>query len=99
MRRLYSRKRALTAELLKPVADKARLTGLESGLSVLIELNEQIGAEEVSTELAKDRILIPPLSRYCRGTHAQPNALVCGYAEPELKDLRTGINTVIRRLS
>jgi len=90
-RRHYAAKRKSVAEQLAP---QAKLTGLDSGLSGLIELPSEIPAKEVSFGLREKGILIPEVGRYVAGQTKARNALVCGYAEPSLKKLEKGLRAI-----
>ncbi|MEO0464618.1 MAG: PLP-dependent aminotransferase family protein [Pseudomonadota bacterium] len=90
-RRLYAAKRNCVADLLHP---QAKLTGLESGLSGLIELPATVSAAEISARLEGQEILIPDVKKYVVGEAKQRNALVCGYAEPTLKQIDQGLRAV-----
>ncbi|MEM7701536.1 MAG: PLP-dependent aminotransferase family protein [Pseudomonadota bacterium] len=90
-RRHYAAKRKSVAERLAP---QAKLTGLDSGLSGLIELPSSIPANEVSMRLRDKGVLIPEVGRYVAGQMNARNALVCGYAEPSLKRLEMGLQTI-----
>lgn len=95
MRRIYAGKRKRVAQLLD---GRARLTGLDSGLSALIELPDEVDAAQVSAHLKSDGVLMPALHRYEANGRASRNALVCGYAEPSADKIELGIHCVLSRL-
>jgi len=91
-RRLYKKKRRVVAELL---GDHARLSGIDSGLSALLEIQEPFKAAEVSKDLERLGILIPCVSRYDINLAQSRNALILGYAQPSIEQISKGINALI----
>ncbi len=90
-RRHYAAKRKSVADQLAP---RAKLAGLDSGLSGLIELPSAIPAKEISSRLREEGILIPDVGRYVAEEGQARNALVCGYAEPSLTKLEKGMRAI-----
>lgn len=96
MRRIYAKKRQLVSEHLEGAA---QLTGLQSGLSALIELDPKHSAQAISERLSHEGIIIPPLDRYDVRKQTAVNALVCGYAEPSLKQLSFAMQRLVHAVS
>ena len=94
MRRLYATKRKRVTEGLESC--RARATGLESGLSALIEIDPSTSAGMVSSSLLAQGIAVPALSRYDFTGDDQRNALVLGYAEPPQAKLERAVEAIAR---
>lgn len=92
MRRLYATKRKIVTEGLNQ--DATRVTGLESGLSALIEIERNIDARKLSEQLLTKGIAIPPLARYDFVGNLGRNALVLGYAEAPASKLSMAVETL-----
>ncbi len=94
MRRIYGAKRQAVQSALSNTCIDASVSGIESGLHALIELDSQTSAERLSKLAAADGILLPPLSHYSRRQSMVSNSLVFGYAAATLSDIETGISHV-----
>lgn len=95
MRRLYSKKRRAVSEML---GDHGKLSGIDSGLSALLEIQGPVDANEISKQLEALNILVPSVTRYDVNNRQSRNALVFGYAEPSIKQIEKGVKTLIRLL-
>ncbi len=96
MRRIYSAKRKKVAEVLASISTSARISGLDSGLSALIDIDNRFNARSVSQVAATQNILVPCLSRYVADNSRPRNALVLGYAEPSLSQIAKGVDFIAR---
>lgn len=96
MRRVYAAKRKAVVEGL---GNHARLVGIESGLSALVELPPANDAQEVSRALEKQGILVPSLARYAFDNKPISNALVFGYAQPSLEELAKATRAIVDHLA
>lgn len=97
MRRVYAAKRRKVAEIVAAGPLDARLSGLDSGLSALVQVDEEVSADALSRRAAERGILVPALSRYSftKTSTIRRNALVVGYAEPRLEALEEGLRETL----
>jgi len=92
MRRVYRQKRRAVQTALSNQRTGTRLTGTESGLNALIEVDKSTSAESLSHQASANGILVPTLSRYSPKQNARFNSLVLGYAAPSLLEIKAGID-------
>ncbi len=94
MRRIYARKRKQVESALD---NYAQVTGIDSGLSALIDLNDD-SARTVSKRLARKGVIIPSLDQYQADGRSQRSALICGYAQPSEESIRESMQCLIQEL-
>ena len=98
MKRTYAAKRKRLADCLQSNLPFAHLSGLESGLHAVMNFGPRGSAERVSNNAKADGILVPPLSRYRYGASHVGNALVLGYAAPEIGEIERGVELIARSI-
>ncbi|MEM6273771.1 MAG: PLP-dependent aminotransferase family protein [Myxococcota bacterium] len=91
MRRRYAKRRAAVSDFIKHVDAPASLRGLDSGLSVCIELRQGLSARSISEAAARRGVCLPTLDAYRVGATGDDTGLVCGYAEPRVEDIARGL--------
>ena len=91
MRRTYAKKRNCLKQAIIDYNFPGELTGIESGLNGLIELNPDVSAEELTKKALEHGIFVTPLSRYTQSNEHNSNALVLGYSALSLEDIKSGI--------
>jgi len=95
MRRVYAQKRRLVASTLRNCDVQSRLSGLDSGLSAIVDVDPNISAEKLAMNALKRGILVTPISRYMMDQSKPRNALVVGYAAPTLQDIEFGLRNTL----
>ena len=98
MRRIYRKKRQRVVDCLQRANRPAKVTGLESGLNVLIEFDGDISAENLQEFAASEGILFQGLSRYFSSGATVSNSIVMGYAAPSLDEIEHGLDVLFRLL-
>ncbi|MEM9530476.1 MAG: PLP-dependent aminotransferase family protein [Pseudomonadota bacterium] len=83
MRRIYGAKRHHLAKVLTDLDVGARLSGLDSGLNAVVELESNTDAEALTQGALKHGIAVHALSRYGSPAALRRNALIVGYAAPD----------------
>lgn len=91
MSRIYASKRRKASDTLKELGAPAKLTGLDSGLSVLMTLTGSMSASKISKSAALNGVLAPPISRYDVSKRPADDALALGYAAVSEEQISTGI--------
>jgi len=99
MRRVYSKKRAAVQERISKEIRTAHVTGINSGLSFTLELDESVDAHQVHRQLTTRGVLLPTISRYCANQKHKVNGLVFGFAEPSIDQLDQGLDQLIAVLN
>ncbi|MCR9193826.1 MAG: PLP-dependent aminotransferase family protein [Hyphomonas sp.] len=94
MSRIYASKRRKVADTLKDMNSPATLTGLDSGLSVLMTLPSSMSASNLSETAAKNDVLVPPVSRYDISVTPANDALALGYASASEEQISIGIRRI-----
>ncbi|QCQ91814.1 MocR-like pyridoxine biosynthesis transcription factor PdxR [Rhodococcus sp. SGAir0479] len=83
--RTYAARRHAFVAALRRYLPDVRLTGVDAGLHVALQLPEGTDDVAVAAEIARRGVRVPPLARY-RATEPGPRGLLCGYARlPESK--------------
>lgn len=95
MRRVYSAKRQHVTETIGARRPRWSVSGIESGLSVLMHLCNEVTANTLSDQARRQGILLMPVDRYAVTKAARRNAIVLGYAEPTLAKIVKGLETVL----
>lgn len=95
-KRLYANKRQAVVEAIAQQHWAATVTGLASGLHVVVELGNNISAIRLAAAAAAEGIQVEPLSRYDIDKPLLDNAMVLGYAQPSLNQIREGIKTLAK---
>lgn len=95
MRRDYASKRNAVVEAIKRYLPSGNLIGTQSGLHGVLEIPDAgKSSQEISSLAERESILIPSLDRYCFGSNSNNNALVIGYADCSIDEIRTGIESL-----
>jgi GntR family transcriptional regulator/MocR family aminotransferase len=90
MRRHYGEKRAALAESLAPVADVARLQGLEAGLHAFLELDARIDPARVAERAhTNHRVIVSTLDSYYIGRPTR-SGLLLGYGGLSQTEIERG---------
>jgi GntR family transcriptional regulator/MocR family aminotransferase len=90
MRRHYGEKRAALAESLAPVADVARLQGLEAGLHAFLELDARIDPARVAKRAhTNHRVIVSTLDSYYIGRPTR-SGLLLGYGGLSQTEIERG---------
>lgn len=95
-KRIYAGKRKMVVESIAQSRWAATVTGLASGLHVVVELDGNICASSLAQAAASQGVQVVPVSRYRIGETQRDNTLVLGYAEPSLTQIRQGIETLAK---
>lgn len=98
MRRIYRKKRQRVVDCLQHANRPAKVTGLESGLNVLMEFDENISSKRLQSFAASEGVLFQALSRYVLNQTAVRNSIVVGYAVPSLDEIEHGLDVLFRPL-
>ncbi|MEQ9142917.1 MAG: PLP-dependent aminotransferase family protein [Parvibaculaceae bacterium] len=96
MNRIYASKRRRVADTLKELNAPAKLTGLDSGLSVLMTLTGSMSASNLSGRAQQNGVLVPPVSRYDALKKLTDDALVLGYASASEEEISMGIEHLFK---
>lgn len=96
MRTVYRRKRDITLKVLKPYQD-IRIIGEQSGLHVVLEVNNGMAESELVQHASNNNIEIYPLSRYALGEKKQnPPQMVLGFAGIPEDELEVAIKKLLK---
>ncbi|MEO1041406.1 MAG: PLP-dependent aminotransferase family protein [Pseudomonadota bacterium] len=98
MRRIYRKKRRFVVDFLESNRLPASFLGLDSGLSGILKFDTNKPIADLCKELQKQKILMPPISRYWVRKPSAVNQAVVGYAAPSLTEIERGLEFVFQTL-
>lgn len=98
MSKLYRAKRLAVSNSLNALSISGVLTGLDSGLHGVLELEEGIDTGKLSERLKKAGLLMPPIALYQNGGLPVRDGLVIGYAAPSFPQLTDGLTILAREI-
>ncbi|MEA2595785.1 MAG: GntR family transcriptional regulator / MocR family aminotransferase [Thermomicrobiales bacterium] len=93
MRRYYAENRAVLAATLAPIAELARLRGLEAGLHAYLELRDDLDPERVGARCRERGVVVSTLADYFAGPPDR-QGLLLGYGGLDPHDVRNGATVV-----
>lgn len=96
MRKVYAQRRAVLAEALNTECGRFALSGLNSGLHVVVRLSGSQPASDLSAKLAMAGVNAPPISRYSTDNSLPDDRLILGYAALQEASILVGASKLTR---